>query len=317
MTFYRDKIAMFYDERMCPPDVDSVSKSPTKPRRFMEYLGRQRLLRYLDMRTVERVTFEQLRYAHTAKYIHAVLEGVVRNGAESNCIGWTRRFAESVMWTNGSLVTAVRAALAEPATIAMSPTSGFHHATPTAGSGFCTFSGQVIAAVDVFKSSGKRGAWIDLDGHYGNSIPDSWHLPHVKEALPWNINPAGGGLDYLTSLSDQLGELGKDVRTGGVDYVCMAHGADSHEWDDLGGQVTTGEWLTASDIVYSHVDSWSRDLGRPVPLVLTLFGGYRDDDPDSVLGLHAMDLVIAYRTLTGLPLAFTADIRRPRGRPRR
>ena len=47
--------------------------------------------------------------------------------------------------------------------------------------------------------------------------------------------------------------------------------------------------MRAAEMVYGAVAQWSQSLGRPVPLTLALFGGYRDDHPASVLGLHAMD----------------------------
>ena len=60
--------------------------------------------------------------------------------------------------------------------LTFSPTSGFHHARPEGGSGFCTFSGQVIASLKIYEEKKLVGAYLDLDGHYGNSIEDSRKL---------------------------------------------------------------------------------------------------------------------------------------------
>ena len=51
-----------------------------------------------------------------------------------------------------------------------------------------------------------------------------------------------------------------------------AHGADSHEWDQLGYQCTTAEWLQASDMVYQMLRRCRDKV--PVAVTLALFGGY-------------------------------------------
>jgi hypothetical protein len=71
----------------------------------------------------------------------------------------------------------------------------------------------------------------------------------------------------------------------------FAHGTDSHEDDDLGRQCTTAEWLETSRLVYGMLDRVSQQLGRPVPLTLALFGGYRRDNYEAVLRLHTADLI--------------------------
>ena len=80
-------------------------------------------------------------------------------------------------------------------------------------------------------------------------------------------------------------------------WVVFAHGADSHEDDDLRGQCATDEWLECSRLVYGMLRDVSAELGRPVPLTLALFGGYRRDNYKAVLELHAQDLRICLDTL--------------------
>src|SRR6185295_16795423 len=237
MFHHRPRIAMFYRPEMAPSEAVSFSKSPTKPRRFMEFLcWKTPIWPYVDTREdFHPVDRAQLLNAHTGEYVDAFLTGDARL-AESNGIHWSEEFRDSVLLTNGSLVAAIHAACRHPETIAMSPTSGFHHAGPEGGEGFCTFSGQVIAALELYGSCGKVGAWVDLDGHFGNSIEDSREFaPALNDAIPYgcNINPRGAGHSYLNDLSFQMEELGKRVMAGKVDYVCVAHGADSHEWDSL------------------------------------------------------------------------------------
>ena len=288
----------------------NFSKSPSKPRRFAEHLLKGPLSPHVRVeRGFAPLTDAQLLTAHTPDYVEAFFAGE-EPLASSNGLNWTAEFARSVRYTNGSLLAAVRGARAHPERIALSPTSGFHHARPDSGGGFCTFSGQAIAALDVYRSSGARGAWIDLDGHFGNSIEDTRSFaPDLDAAIPINLNPINKHGAYLASLEKGLQVVLRDLVLGRLEYVAFAHGADSHEWDDLGGQCTTEEWLFASEMVYEMVSKAQRQLGRPVPLVLALFGGYRDDDPDSVLELHCADLAVALREVAGLSVDYAPQVK--------
>ena len=86
-----------------------------------------------------------------------------------------------------------------------------------------------------------------------------------------------------------------------------AHGADSHEWDQLGYQCTTAEWLQASDMVYQMLRRCRDKV--PVAVTLALFGGYRDDHPESVLGLHAMDTARCLEILNDVKVEYAAEVR--------
>lgn len=305
LHLYDRKITIHYRPEMSPPEAVSFSKSPTKPRRFMEFLRSTPVWPHVhvydDFGAIRR---QDLLLAHEPGYVQAMLDGDYDAGdPEGNGIAWSEAFRDSVLWTSGSLLSATRAALAMPQRLHMAPVSGFHHAQPDRGDGFCTFSGQVISALTVYKEHGRRGAWIDLDGHFGNSIEDTrGFAPMLNLAIPkgCNINPSGEHGHYLADLTSKLASLGNLVMRGGIDYICFAHGADSHEWDDLGHQCSTDEWLSASDLVYKVVHNWSTRRGKPIPVITALFGGYRDDHPESVLGLHAMDVARALSWLGGV-----------------
>ena len=295
---------IFCKDNMAPIDLPgNYSKSPSKPRRFVDFLRHTPVLEHVEVSDAfAPMTREKLLLAHTEEYVDSFLTGE-GDLAHSNGLNWSPEFRDSVLLTNSCLLTAIREAIDGPApSLTMAPVSGFHHARPGAGGGFCTFSGQVIAALDLYRGRGLRGAWIDMDGHFGNSIEDSREFaPDLNNAIPrsCNINPVGRGETYLRDLTDKVDALHELVVTGHVDYVCVAHGADSHEWDQLGGQLTTAEWLQASDIVYGSV-ARMRQTRLHVPVTMALFGGYRDDHPESVLGLHAMDLAKALRHLGGV-----------------
>ncbi len=317
MPQHLPRLALYYDDAMVPPDAPgNYSKSPTKPRRFLEFLRQTPVWPYVEQRgEVPPVTRDDLLLAHEPEYVDAFMMGG-QSLATSNGLAWSPEFRDSVLRTNGCLLAAIRAATEQPEMVAMAPVSGFHHASPSRGSGFCTFSGQVLAALKLYRERGLVGAWIDLDGHFGNSIEDSREFAaDLAMAIPvgCNLNPVGDHAAYLRDLEQKLVLLGARILAGDVHYVCFAHGADSHEWDQLGHQCSTAEWLAAADLVYGSLRQWSDQLRRPVPVALSLFGGYRDDDPASVLGLHAMDVARCLGHLAGVEdlLAYRAEVRRP------
>ncbi len=305
-TFYR-KDQVFAD------DGGSISRSPEKPRLLLEYLEKQDLLRHLDIsESWKPFEEEDFQIAHTDTYVRAMFSGK-HPLCTSNGLGWSREFLRSVRFTNASLFHAVRHAVLHPETICFSPTSGFHHARPERGGGFCTFSGQVIASMRVFREFKLAGSYIDLDGHFGNSIEDSRnHVPDLDQAIPrgYNINPTGYHADYLKDLDRSLSNLKRAILEDRIHYVVFCHGADSHCMDDLGGQCTTTEWLECSRMVYEMIREVSIELGRPIPITLSLFGGYRSDDFQSVLSLHTGDLVVCLNTLCGHSLDFDVRVRR-------
>ena len=289
-------IHLFYrPEQVLAVDIaENFSKSPQKPRLLLDFLSRRGLDRYF-VRHDDWPSFQRQDFllAHTPEYVDAFFAGR-RPLCEPNRLAWSSQFADSVRYTNASLYHAIEHAVAHPEQVTFSPTSGFHHARPAAGSGFCTFSGQVIAAVKMFREHRVVGAHIDLDGHFGNSIEDSrTFVADLNQAIPLscNINPGGDHTDYLDSLKEHLAALEGRLARNEVHYVVFAHGADSHEDDDLGRQCTTTEWLETSRLVYRMLDRVSQQLGRPVPLTLALFGGYRSDNYEAVLRLHTADLI--------------------------
>jgi acetoin utilization deacetylase AcuC-like enzyme len=312
----RAGVHLFYRPELSQVDPATMhgSQSPVKPRLWVEHLARHDILRHLvlcdDFAPLGR---EDFLLAHTQAYVDAFFAGTPPLCCGSR-LAWSPELVDSVRYTNASLVHALRATCMDPSIVACSPTSGFHHARPDGGSAYCTFSGQVLASVRVYRELGLSGAWLDLDGHFGNSIEDSRELvPDLSRAVPrgCNVNPEGRHGAYLRQLDRALDAVGRRLRAGEIHYVAFAHGADSHAWDDNGYQLDTEEWLAAGERVYRWVDRCSEDLGRPVPLLICLFGGYRADHYDSVLALHTADLALCLRLLGGASIAYSPDVRPP------
>lgn len=306
-------VVVYYRDELSPPaEAHPVSSSPTKPRRFMTFLRETPLFAHLKVvDDFDPIRREDLLLAHEEGYVDAFLHGR-KPLCESSELDWSPGLRDSVLYTNGALLAAIRGSVEHPHIPTLAPVSGFHHARPAAGSGFCTFSGQVIAALKMYHWRGLTGAWVDLDGHFGNSIEDSRAFcPDLDHAVPrqFHINPEGSHDTYLHNLKRSIESLRRALLSAEVDYLCFAHGADSHEWDQLGMQCTTEEWLQASRLVYSMICEVQWE--RPLPVTMVHFGGYRDDHPESVLGLHSMDLAVCLENLMGEHVAYQAEVRAP------
>lgn len=291
--------------------VPNISKSPLKPKRLLEFIEKNGFDKYFEIKGFEPFEKEDFLIAHTENYVNGFFNGVSPH-ASSNGLKWEAQFADSVRYTNASLYNAILNSIKNPEEISFSNTSGFHHASPEQGMGFCTFSGQVIASTKIYRNLGLSGAYIDLDGHFGNSIEDSrYYVKDLGESIPLecNINPDHQGKYYIFDLQKKLNILKERILTGKTHYVVFCHGADSHEWDDFGTQCTTEQWLECSKIVYNFVKEIEDVMKKPLPLTLSLFGGYRRDDYDSVLSLHLADLVECLNTLCGNDIKYKVKVK--------
>jgi acetoin utilization deacetylase AcuC-like enzyme len=307
------KIKTFYDDCqvLAQDSYSNYSKSPLKPKLLLEYFEQKGLYKHFSV-TNDFVPYSKkdFKLAHEAGYINEFFKGTGR--CSSNGLAWSKQFADSVRYTNASLHAAIRNSIVNPAEVSFSPTSGFHHARPSGGSGFCTFSGQVIASLKIYKEFGARGAYLDLDGHFGNSIEDSrLFCKDLNLAVPqdFNINPIGIDSDYLADLAKWLERLKHAIIADKIQYVVWCHGADSHADDNLGSQCETDYWVACSTLFWSWVKEMDGILGRPLSVSCALFGGYRDDDYTSVLSLHTADFVECFTKLLDLDVKYTIEVK--------
>jgi len=298
-----NKIKTFYTpKQVCTKMSSSFSKSPHKPMLLMKKIkdgGYENFDIVDDFKPIKKSDFY---IAHTKEYVNNVYNKT--GNYNSNGLPWSKELVNSLTYTTGSLLAAKRHAIQNPGELCFAPISGMHHARPDSGVGFCTFSGQVISAIKIYKEFGLSGAYLDLDGHFGNSIEDSYEFnPLLEKAIPrgCNINPRGHNISYLEDFKSKLNDLENMILNDKVHYVVFAHGADSHDEDDLGGQLNTECWIKAAEIFSNWVNTVSAKLGKPLPVVLCLFGGYRRDDYNFVLDLHLESLLTCSKTIGSVP----------------
>lgn len=290
------RIKTFFNEnQVCIDNIRerSFSQSPLKPLLLMNKIINSDLKEMLDItNNFNPVDMEDLKLAHTEEYINNVFS---RTGNfNSNGLPWSENLVNSLLWTTGSLLSASIFAIQNPDTICFAPVSGMHHARPNSGFDFCTFSGQSISAIKIFKDFGMCCAYLDLDAHFGNSIEDTRDFnPLLNNAIPngCNFNTTGEDESFVESFRKDLEVLGGLIKDNKIHYVVFAHGADSHDQDDLGGFMNTDCWVGCADIFANWVNQISEEIGRSLPIVLTLFGGYRKDNFDAVLNLHIKSLI--------------------------
>jgi acetoin utilization deacetylase AcuC-like enzyme len=165
----------------------------------------------------------------------------------------------------------------------------------------------------VYYEFGLCGAYIDLDGHYGNSIDNSRDfVPDIDKAISpvcGNINIIARHQVYMEELKTNLTILRKEIIEDRVHYVVFCHGADSHEWDELASQLSTEEWVECSRLVYNFIHDLQEETQRQIPLILALFGGYRKDDYNSVLSLHTTDLITCLNILCGQDIKYITEVK--------
>lgn len=325
MTFYKQPtLTTFYHPKMVPQQLGQGTEtpSPMKPKLLLEFLQREGFGALLtlvqDFAPFERDEFYR---AHTTAYVDGFFEGVEPYASSHELLGidWSPSYAQSVRYTNASLYHAIRHAIDHPEQLCLSPTSGFHHATPEHGGLFCAFSGQVIAAVKIYEESGHKGAFIDLDGHFGNSIEDSRaFVDQLDIIIPKgaNINIRTVHQEYLEDFKIRLLILEELIVAGKVDYVVFCHGADSHEYDDIGRQLSTEEWLLCSTLFCEWVLKVQQKIKRPLPVALSLFGGYRNDHYESVLSLHTASLLKVLELLGQVPIVYQPIVKE-RSKPKK
>src|SRR5262249_26941660 len=141
-------IPVFYCPEQSSDAAESFSPSAGKPKLVVEdWLSHPEIARYIQIESFAPASDELLLSAHDANYISGIFMGETPNGFGNT----SREIAYSLRYTVGSLVAATKCVL-EPISpsafqVAVSPTSGFHHAEYDCGEAFCTFNGLMIAAI--------------------------------------------------------------------------------------------------------------------------------------------------------------------------
>lgn len=267
------KLTVFYHPNQSVKNNNSFSPSAGKP----ELIANMFLINPFvelasDWKPVERKDFY---LAHDKGFVDGILDCKTKNGFNNT----SKDVADSLYWTAGSFYNAAKHAL-EHNTVAMSPTSGFHHACFKSAQGFCTFNGLMVAAMKLKKqfNINKIGI-VDFDAHYGNGTDNiiSEHELDYIEHLTFGDLIYNGLSDFDKWLRELPQEL--EQRFGNCDIIFYQAGADPHIDDPLGGFLTTEQMRKRDEVVFKFAKK------NNLPIVWNLAGGYQDPI-DKVLQLH-------------------------------
>jgi len=244
-TFYRPEMVV---------DADSYSMSPLKPKLMAEWISE---FKPESITSFEPATIEQIKLAHNPHYVDNVMSCKYPNG-----FGNVRKdVADSLLYTVGSMIAAVRYSASQSRGAVFSPTSGFHHAGYDDGGGFCTFNGLIIALM-VAKQEGLIDTALIIDGdeHWG----DGTDVIIKKLKLDWitHFSSRKIGDEYIKDIEKLVRHRRNE------DIIIYQAGADIHENDPLGGRLTTEQMYRRDDLIRGY-------LAKPYRLVWNLAGGYQ------------------------------------------
>jgi acetoin utilization deacetylase AcuC-like enzyme len=261
-------VKVFYTPEQSVPEVDSYSPSAGKPARLVaQWL--ERWPDRIDLVPPTPVTPEEIALAHDPEFVHEILACRRHNGFGN----LSRKVADSLPWTSGSLVSAVQHVL-DHGGAACSPTSGFHHARYSQCGGFCTFNGLMVAAM-LARSRVERVGILDCDYHYGNGTDDiiaQLKLTFVDHYTTGRIGGPKVAHSFLEELPNVLDQMP-------VGLLLYQAGADAHNDDPLGGWMSAEQMRHRDRIVFQYCRL------RSLPVVWNLAGGYQEDF-QRVLDLH-------------------------------
>ncbi len=263
-------LQVFYSEHLVSDARVGRSPSDRKPSLVWDALARQAWP--IQRVSPEPAALRDLYRVHDRGFVYDVLSLKQPNGFGS----YSESVARSLLYTCGACHDSAVAALRDG--ISASLTSGFHHAGTSAGRGFCTFNGLMVAALRLLgEGRVERVAIIDCDYHYGDGTQEIIDTQQLSDRVfhlslghrfRWHEH-AGPYLDAMAALRDPL----RDFDPGVILYQA---GADVHIDDPLGGLFTT-EQMRLRDATLFTI---ARELG--IPVAWNLAGGYQMESDGSI-----------------------------------
>jgi len=274
-------IPVFYSPAMVA-DAESYSPSAMKPAKVLEAWQASGIpLSLYDVKPIERAA---LHAVHEQTFVDDVLACVQPNGFGSH----SPTVAQSLLYTNASLRDAAVEALRNGC-VAVSPTSGFHHAHYSSASAYCTFNGLMVAAHYLLQNKlATKVGIIDCDYHYGNGTDELISKHHLSGKVKHFT--AGSRYHRANQAEDFFNALKTAVEfMADCDVILYQAGADAHIDDPLGGFLTDEQLYQRDLLLFSLCQQ------QGVPVAWNLAGGYQkldNDEPDweAITAIHSNTL---------------------------
>lgn len=269
-----DKLAVFYNPSQTVRDNNSFSPSAGKPEHVVRLFSKNPTVRVVE--DWKPLTRDEIYVAHDPDFVDSILDLERSNGFGNKLPS----VADSLHYTNGSFLRAAKYAYYNN-TVAMSPTSGFHHSGYDSCHGYCTFNGLMIAAMHLWETTPiQKLGIVDFDAHYGDGTQDI--IDTIEGASDFIEHYTFGQFarsdmnfdKWLSTLDSTL-----EKRFSDCDMLFYQAGADPHIEDPLGGFLTTEQMKLRDKIVFK----FAKRLG--LPIVWNLAGGYQNP-LEKVLNIH-------------------------------
>lgn len=272
------KIPVFFSNNMIV-DIELKSPSPKKPKEVVK----QWLNLYpntIEIKPANAVSMNKFYQVHDKKFVDGIMSCKKSNGFDTK----HKEVALSLPYTSGSFLDAALEALSNKQ-VAVSPTSGFHHATYNKAMGFCTFNGLMVAAYELLNHHNvKHISILDCDHHYGNGTEDIIEhlgledkIKHVtaRRHYPYDVQTF---FYYLPMFLESFKNS---------DILFYQAGADCHIDDPFGGFLNAEQMIKRDKMIFEFCKK------HHIPIVWNLAGGYQEvREPDGtrniqkVLDLH-------------------------------
>jgi acetoin utilization deacetylase AcuC-like enzyme len=255
-----NKIPVFFNQKMV---VDIIFETPS-PRKPLEVVNQWKEKYPIELMDFNPITVDDFYLAHKKEHVDGIIDLSIKNGMDTN----DQEVVDSLYWTSGSMLAASRHALKYG--VAVSPTSGFHHAGYDYSWGFCTFNGLIVTAQKLLKEDGvKKVGILDFDYHRGDGSEDIME----KLALSEPIVHLTGNTNYTRKKAKFFEEIpGLLEQLKGVDIILYQAGADQHEKDPLGGFLDDEQLRMRDSLVFLFAKT------NNIPIAWNLAGGYQEEN---------------------------------------
>lgn len=264
-----------------------VPLDPLRADRILAFLTEEGLVTPEEISTPRPAAMKNLLLAHTPEYVETLQRATTLTAILGTPVGEEER--EGVLDLQrlmvGGTIQATRIALASGA-VGVNLGGGFHHAVADRGMGFCVFN-DVVVAIRRLRQRGWQGRVLvaDLDLHDGNGTRaafaedvtvhtfsihnDHWGETAARESTSIALGSGVGDEAYLGTL---LKTLPPAVERFSPNLIIYIAGCDVAAGDALGNWRLTADGILARDRLVAELA-----LGRRIPLVVLLGGGYGDE----------------------------------------
>ena len=226
--------------------------------------------------------------AHSRAYLEAVRTGTPTDVARSNGLAWCPNLYGMAIAHSAGLVAAVDTALAGDTTSG-SLSSGLHHASRTAGMGFCTINGVAVAVYAALARGAANVLVLDIDAHCGGGTFDilggdpRFTQIDVSTSFTYDRFPASGNHRRIPAHSgDYLQRIGE-----ALDHAASLPAPDMVVVN--AGMDPVNDGVPVDDIAVR--ERLVRDFVGSTPAVFAIAGGYG-------WGGHSYDDIVSWHRLT-------------------